>query len=65
MASTMLEWMKTTLENNPDKYFITQTHVFPGNNWFETLEVLWNKTYTDTFPRSYSGNRYPYSTLYD
>ena len=52
MASTMLEWMKTTLENNPDKYFITQTHVFPGNNWFETLEVLWNKTYTDTFVKT-------------
>ena len=49
MATTMLEWMEETLNNNPDKYFITQTHVFPGNNWFESLEVLWNKTYTDKF----------------
>jgi len=43
----MIDWVQTTLEANPDKKFITQTHVFFGNNYFEGLEVLWNKTYTD------------------
>ena len=48
MAMTMIEWLNDTLEANPDKKFITQTHVFFGNNWYNSLEVLWNTTYTDT-----------------
>ena len=47
MALTMLDWLDDILEANPDKHFITQTHVFFGNNWYKNLEVLWNKTYTD------------------
>ena len=47
MALEMLNWLNETLEANPDKHFITQTHVFFGNNWYKNLEVLWNTTYTD------------------
>ena len=47
MAMEMLDWLSRTLEENPDKRFITQTHVFFGNNWYKNLEVLWNKTYTN------------------
>lgn len=47
IADEMILWVEETLKNNPDKYFITQTHVFFGNNWYESLEVLWNTTYTN------------------
>ena len=47
IADEMIDWIEATLEANPDKYFITQTHVFFGNNWYEGLEVLWNSTYTN------------------
>lgn len=47
MATNMIQWVSDTLEANPDKYFLTQTHVFFGNNWYNNLEVLWNTTYTD------------------
>ena len=47
IALEMMEWVKTTLDANPDKMFLTQTHVFPGNNFFNDLEILWNVTYTD------------------
>jgi len=43
----MIQWVSDTLEANPDKHFITSTHVFFGNNWYKSLEVLWNTTYTD------------------
>ena len=46
MATEMLTWLNETLERYPHKRFITQTHVFFGNNWYKNLEVLWNKTYT-------------------
>ena len=42
IADQMIDWIEATLEANPDKYFITQTHVFFGNNWYEDLEVLWD-----------------------
>ena len=47
-AVEMIEWVRETLEANPDKHFITQTHVFFGNNYYSNLEILWNKTYTDS-----------------
>ena len=47
IAVEMIDWIEQTLEANPDKYWITQTHVFFGNNWYESLEVLWNATYTN------------------
>ena len=47
VADEMLDWVNATLEANPDKNFITQTHVFFGNNWYNELEVLWNETYTN------------------
>ena len=47
VATEMLDWVETTLAANPDKHFITQTHVFFGNNWYNSLEVLWNTTYTN------------------
>ena len=47
MAWQMIDWVEDTLKANPDKYFITQTHVFFGNNWYHSLEQLWNTTYTD------------------
>ena len=34
IAVEMIDWVKTTLDANPDKNFLTQTHVFFGNNWF-------------------------------
>ena len=43
----MIEWVNKTLNDNPDKHFITQTHVYFGNNYYNMLEILWNKTYTD------------------
>lgn len=46
-AGKMLDWVNQTLLNNPNKKFITQTHVFFGNNWYNALEVLWNTTFTD------------------
>ena len=48
MANEMIEWVNKTLTDNPDKHFITQTHVYFGNTYFTNLEILWNKTYTDT-----------------
>lgn len=48
-AVEMIEWVNQTLEANPDMHFITQTHVYFGNNYYNNLEILWNKTYTDTF----------------
>ena len=47
-AVKMIQWVNETLEANPDKHFIMQTHVFFGNNYYTNLEILWNKTYTDT-----------------
>lgn len=47
IARQMIQWVSDTLEANPDKHFITSSHVFFGNNWYESLEVLWNTTYTD------------------
>lgn len=47
VAFEMIDWVKKTLDDNPDRNFITQTHVFFGNNYFEGLEVLWNETYTN------------------
>lgn len=47
IANQMLDWVNATLLANTDKKFLTQTHVFFGNNWYEDLEILWNKTYTD------------------
>ena len=46
-ATDMIQWAKETLDANPDKYFLTQTHVFPGNNWYNGMEILWNETYTN------------------
>ena len=46
-ANEMIEWVNKTLIDNPDKHFITQTHVYFGNNYYKNLEILWNKTYTD------------------
>ena len=46
-ATLMLDWVEKTLEDNPDKHFITQTHVFFGNNWYKSLEILWNTAYTN------------------
>ena len=43
----MIDWVEDVLNDNPDKKFLTQTHVFFGNNFFEELEVLWNETYTN------------------
>ena len=47
MATTMIDWVQTVLESNTDKHFLTQTHVYFGNNWYQNIEVLWNTTYTD------------------
>jgi len=47
MAITQINWVQQVLENNPERHFLTQTHVFFGNNWYNKLEVLWNDTYTD------------------
>ena len=47
MAWQMIDWVEATLDANPDKHFITETHVFFGNNWYHNLEQLWNLTYTD------------------
>lgn len=44
----MIDWARKTLDENPDRNFITQTHVFFGNNYFEDLEILWNETYTNS-----------------
>ena len=52
MAVKMINWIGEVLDNNPDKYFITTTHVFFGNNYYEDLEVLWNLTYTNQLLKS-------------
>ena len=46
-ADEMIDWVNKTLNDNPDKHFITQTHVYFGNTYYTNLEILWNKTYTD------------------
>ena len=43
----MIEWVGEVLTKNPDKNWITQTHVFFGNNYYDSLEILWNETYTN------------------
>ena len=50
-ADEMIEWVNKTLADNPDKHFITQTHVYFGMNYYQNLEILWNKTYTDKLLR--------------
>ena len=34
-TTLMLEWLTTILNQNVGKKFMTQTHVFPGNNYYE------------------------------
>jgi hypothetical protein len=48
-ANKMIEWMGGVLEDNPDQSWMTFAHVYPGNNYFTDLEVLWNITYTNKF----------------
>jgi hypothetical protein len=46
----MFEWLTTVLNQNVGKKFITQTHVFPGNNYYEgKLQQLWWQQYIDAF----------------
>ena len=33
-AVEMLDWVEQTLDANPNTYFMTQTHVFFGNNYY-------------------------------
>jgi len=47
MALEMLEWVNTTLAANPTKKFVTMAHVYYGNNFFESLQMMWYKNYTD------------------
>ena len=47
MSDVMIDWVQEVLEANPDKSFITLTHVFYGNNFYMDLEVLWNSQYTN------------------
>ncbi len=43
----MLTWVNTTLAANPTKKFITQAHVYYGNNFYGELEMMWYQNFTD------------------
>ena len=47
VSDQMIEWVSQVLEDNPDKYFLTSTHVYFGNNFYTDLEVLWDLEYTN------------------
>jgi len=47
MATNMLTWVNTTLAANPTKKFITQAHVYYGNNFYGGLEMMWYQNFTD------------------
>ena len=40
-TSLMFDWLQQVLTNNSDKYFMTQTHVYFGNNYYQGLEQMW------------------------
>jgi hypothetical protein len=42
----MLTWLNDTLNSNPNKKFMTQAHVYYGNNYYEGLENMWYLNYT-------------------
>lgn len=31
----MFAWLQSIFDNNPNKKFMTQVHVYPGNNFYE------------------------------
>ena len=33
-TTLMLDWLRTVLVQNAGKKFMTETHVFPGNNYY-------------------------------
>ena len=47
MATTMIQWVDTYIQNNPDQKYIIQYHVFPGTNYFQGFEQLWAQPYLD------------------
>ena len=48
-AQTMIDWVEQMFINNPNSKFIMQTHVWPGTNYFNYLEVFWVQPYLDNF----------------
>lgn len=46
-ASEMIDWVSETLDANPGKKFMTQSHVYFGDNFYKSLEVLWDQSYTN------------------
>lgn len=49
-ADIMLDWLSATLaernETNPDFKFMLMTHVYPANNYFNVIEIFWEKEYS-------------------
>jgi len=42
----MLDWLNSTLANS-NSSFMLMSHVYPANNYYGSLEVFWNTTYTE------------------
>jgi hypothetical protein len=45
----MIDWIESVFVNNPDKRFILQSHVYPGNNWYEGFEFFWDSQYLNQY----------------
>lgn len=43
----MISWMEQVFIDNPDSRFILQYHVWPGCNFYYSLECFWVQPYLD------------------
>lgn len=48
MSKEMLTFINDTLKENVGRKFITNTHVFFGNTYYEGVEELWGLNYTNS-----------------
>ena len=48
-STDMLNWFSTKLAANGSRRFLTTSHVFAGNNYYEGLEQFWETEYTNAY----------------
>lgn len=50
----MFDWINSTLAQNSGKKFMTQAHIYPGNNYYyqngkSPLQQFWGENFTNEF----------------
>lgn len=48
-TNKMFDWLQQTLEDNPTTKFLIQTHVWPGYNYFNGVELFWAEEFTNRY----------------